>query len=87
MKIPYKELFLAIWIGLGFAYASSIVEYSGEPVILTVSDKVANVINFPEPVKEVFSSSKDLKVNFAQGNTKLVVSVPGELPTTEVVGF
>ncbi len=76
MKIPYKKFLLAIWISLGSAYANSVVEYSGKPVIVTVSDKVANVINFPEPIKEVFSSSKDLKVNFAQGNTKLVVSVP-----------
>ena len=75
MKTPFKALLIALAI-YSTATAETVIEYKGQPVVVTVSSKVANVISFPEEIKEVFSSSKEIKVNFAQGNTKLVVSVP-----------
>jgi len=75
MKTLFKATLIALII-YSTGIAETVIEYKGQPVVVTVSNKVANVISFPESIKEVFSSSKEIKVNFAQGNTKLIVSVP-----------
>jgi len=80
-----KSIFVLLSLFI-FSFMSNAKElsYTGKPFIVDASYKATNIIILPEKVKNAYSSTKGVKVNFDENGNRLMVIIP-DIPSDLVI--
>ena len=82
MSKVVKSIF-AFFLFSFISYAKELV-YTGKPFIVDASYKATNIIVLPEKVKNAYSSTKGVKVNFDENGNRLMVVIP-DIPSDLII--